>query len=89
LLEHGANPRLENGSGSRPLHLAVQNTGRGGSGEARARDQQEVIIRLLIEHGARLTDTDHRGKSVSASVTSGWIKELLRRDGHDVQRQRS
>jgi len=89
LLEHGANPRLENGSGSRPLHLAVQNTGRGGSGEAGARDQQEAIIRLLIEHGARLTDTDHRGKSVSASVTSTWIKELLRRDGHDVQRQRS
>ena len=53
------------------------------------RPQQEAIIRLLIEHGARLTDTDHRGKSVSASVTSTWVKELLRRDGHDVQRQRS
>jgi ankyrin repeat protein len=77
LLENGASPRLGNGSGSTPLHLAVQNTGRGGSGEAEAREQQEAIIRLLLEHGARLTDTDHRGKSVSASITSGWIKEFL------------
>jgi hypothetical protein len=78
LLENGASSRLGNGSGSTPLHLAVQNTGRGGSGEAEARVQQEAIIRLLLEHGARLTDTDHRGKRVSASITSGWIRELLR-----------
>ena len=79
LLENGASPRLGNGSGSTPLHLAVQNTGRGGSGAADAREQQEAIIRLLVEHGARLTDADNRGKSVTASVTAGWIKELLRR----------
>jgi ankyrin repeat protein len=77
LLENGASPRLGNRSGSTPLHLAVQNTGRGGSGEAEAREQQEAIIRLLVEHGALFTDTDHRGKSVSASITAGWIKELF------------
>jgi hypothetical protein len=79
LLENGANPRLGNGSGSTPLHLAVQNTGRGGSGSADAREQQEAIIRLLVKNGARLTDTDDRGKTVAASVTAGWIKELVRR----------
>jgi hypothetical protein len=79
LLEHGADPRLGNGSGSTPLHLAVQNTGRGGSGDADAREQQEAIIRLLVNHGARFTDTDNRGKSVSASIAGGRIKEVVSR----------
>ena len=53
LLEHGADARLKNGRGSTPLHLAVQTTGRGGSGSAAARRQQQRIIDLLHEHGAR------------------------------------
>ena len=40
LLEHGADPRRKNGSGSTPLHLAVQNTGRGGAGSPASRDEQ-------------------------------------------------
>lgn len=65
LLERGANPRAKNTSGSTPLHLAVQTTGRGGSGTAEARAQQAAIIQLLIEHGARTSDTDGRGKTVA------------------------
>jgi Ankyrin repeats (many copies) len=65
LLERGADPRAKNNHGSTPLHLAVQTTGRGGSGTAAARAQQELIIELLMEHGARTSDKDGRGKSVA------------------------
>jgi hypothetical protein len=65
LLERGANPRLSNDAGSTPLHLAVQTTGKGGSGTPEAKAQQTAIIRLLIEHGARTSDKDGRGKTVA------------------------
>jgi ankyrin repeat protein len=77
LLDGGANPRAPNKSGSTPLHLAVQATGRGGSGSEHARGQQADIIRLLLERGARPTDTDGRGKSVRQSATSEWVRALL------------
>lgn len=47
LLDGGANPEQRNKSGSMPLDLALQTTGRGGSGSARAREQQERILELL------------------------------------------
>jgi len=77
LLDGGANPRQPNKSGSTPLHLAVQGTGRGGSGSDEARRQQAGIIRLLLEHGARPTDQDARGKQVYQAATSPWIRTLL------------
>lgn len=77
LLENGADARLRNKSGSTPLHLAVQETGRGGTGSAAARDEQHAIIRLLVEHGARATDEDARGKRVSDCVTADWIRTAL------------
>jgi len=70
LLAHGADPRAKTRTGSMPLHLAVQTTGRGGSGTAGARTQQEEIIRLLIDHGARLTDKDGRGKTADDRLRS-------------------
>ncbi|MDB4915658.1 MAG: ankyrin repeat-containing protein [Gemmatimonadetes bacterium] len=80
LLANGADPRRKNGSGSTPLHLAVQNTGRGGSGTAAASEQQREIIRLLVEHGARPSDTDGRGKTVTASVAGQGIADMLQSD---------
>ena len=77
LVDAGANPRLPNKAGSTPLHLAVQNTGRGGSGSQRARRQQAAIVRLLLEHGAKPTDRDRRGKTVSEVATSEWLRGLL------------
>lgn len=52
LLAHGADPRRRNGSGSTAFDLAVQNTGRSGSGSVAAREQQQLIIQLLTDHDA-------------------------------------
>ena len=74
---HGADARERNAHGSTPLHLAIQNTGRGGTGSAAARDEQKEIIRLLLGHGARPSDTDSAGRSVQDCVTADWIRALL------------
>jgi hypothetical protein len=47
LLECGADPARKNKSGSTPRLLAIQNTGRGGSGSPQAKSQQQEILRLL------------------------------------------
>jgi hypothetical protein len=52
LLDGGADARLTNKSGSTPLKLALQNTGRGGTGSARSKAQQEEIVRLLVSQAA-------------------------------------
>lgn len=77
LVEAGANPRQPNKARSRPLHPAVQSTGRAGSGSQQARQQQADIIRLLLECGARPTDKDCRGTPVYQAATSEWIRTLL------------
>jgi hypothetical protein len=70
LIKGGAKPDLPNGSGSTPLHLAVQNTGRGGSGTAEAIEQQREIILLLLRTGVS-------PRSVHHIATTGWIRDLL------------
>lgn len=77
LLDGGANSRLPNKAGSTPLHLAVQPTGRSGSGSALAHEQQGDIVRLLLERGARMTDRNRQGKDVHHAVTSERIRALL------------
>jgi hypothetical protein len=77
LLASGADARRRNGGGSTPLHLAVQNTGRGGSGTAAATGQQRKIIRLLMERGARLDDTDGRGKTVTQCIAGQGIADVI------------
>jgi hypothetical protein len=47
LLDVGADPHARNGSGSTAIQLARWTTGRGGSGSADARAQQQEILRLL------------------------------------------
>lgn len=78
LLDGGCDARQRNGRGSTPLHLAVQDTGRGGSGSDRAREQQQEIIGLLLQHGARPTDEDAAGKQVIEAATGDGIRRLLR-----------
>ena len=77
LVENGANPLLMNKSGSTPLHLAVQNTGRSDSGSDAAKEGQARIIALLLEHGASPIDTDANGKTVAAAASSDWTRNLL------------
>jgi ankyrin repeat protein len=52
LLTGGADVLLHNRNGSTPFGLAVRDTGRGGSGSVRARQQQQEIIELLMAAGA-------------------------------------
>jgi hypothetical protein len=47
LLDLGADPHVTNGNGSTALQLARWTTGRGGSGSADARAQQQRILELL------------------------------------------
>ena len=47
LLRLGADPHLPNNNGSTAIQLAVWTTGRGGSGSAEARAQQQLIVELL------------------------------------------
>ncbi len=47
LLRLGADPRLPNSNGSTAVQLALWTTGRGGSGSAEARVQQQLIVELL------------------------------------------
>jgi ankyrin repeat protein len=77
LLLNGADPVKRNKSGSTPLHLAVQNTGRSSAATPIARGEQEKIIRLLLQHGARPSDKNFSGKSVADSVDANWIHTLL------------
>jgi hypothetical protein len=77
LLEHGADVHRRNGTGSTPLHLAVQTTGRTGSGSPAARDEQARVIAVLLEYGARPDDVDGRGRSVIDAASSDWIRALL------------
>ena len=53
LLAGGADAERKNDGGSTPLRLARLTTGRGGSGSPDAKAQQQEIIRLLEQHGAR------------------------------------
>ena len=78
LLELGADPRRRNkASGSTPLHLAVQTTGRGGSGTPRAKEGQLMIVRVLLARGALVTDKDHRGQTVLQRASKSWIQSEL------------
>jgi len=52
LLDGGADVQRKNKKSSTPMQLATRNTGRGGSGSPEAKMQQEVIVRLLVQHGA-------------------------------------
>jgi ankyrin repeat protein len=77
LLVRGADPLRMNKSGSTPLHLAVQNTGKSNSGSDAAKEEQHRIIVLLLGHGARPSDRDAKGKTVTDAASSPWIRELL------------
>jgi len=52
LLDHGADPLIRNKNGSTAIRLALHTTGRGGSGSAEAKaQQQEILLSLPGRHG--------------------------------------
>jgi ankyrin repeat protein len=77
LLEAGSDPLLRNKSGSTPFHLAVQNTGRGGSGSAVAVDAQREIINEFLSFGLSPELKTSGGKTVRDCARSDWIREKL------------
>jgi ankyrin repeat protein len=77
LLDAGCNPELKNKPGSTPFHLAVQNTGRGGSGAEIAKAAQRRIIRKFLSHGVSTAIKDGKGQSVLDWAKSEWVRRLL------------
>jgi ankyrin repeat protein len=78
LLEAGGDPTLKNkAAGSTAFHLAVQNTGRGGSGTDEARAAQREIIEEFLRFGISPSIKDGNGKTVLDWAKSGWIREML------------
>jgi hypothetical protein len=81
LLHAGTDPTVKNKSGSTAFHLAVQNTGRGGTGAQAAIHAQQEIIRLFLSTGVSANLRDGRGRSVAECVRSLWIRDLLESQG--------
>jgi hypothetical protein len=79
LLDAGADPTIRNKPGSTPFHLAVQNTGRGGSGEPEAIAAQRKIILHFLSHHVSPQLPNAEGKTVAQSAQSTWIRDLLAR----------
>jgi hypothetical protein len=69
---------MQNKSGSTPFHLAVQNTGHGGSGAAAAISAQREIIKEFLSLGLSPGLRCGQGKTVKEWARSGWVRELLR-----------
>ena len=77
LLEAGSDATIKNKSGSTPFHLAVQNTGRGGTGAPTAVSAQREIIKAFLSFGVRPDLKSSRGRTVTDSVQSAWVREVL------------
>lgn len=77
LLAAGSDPEARNHSGSTPFHLAVQNTGRGGSGADVAIRAQRQILHSFLSAGASTQSKNCRGMSVKECARSSWIRDLL------------
>lgn len=78
LLSSGADPTLRNHSGSTAFHLAVQSTGRGGSGSDAARKAQEEIVGAFVAHGVDVELRDGNGTTVWEAATRQGVRSLLR-----------
>jgi len=77
LLDAGCDPTLRNKPGSTSFHLAVQNTGRGGSGADAAHAAQREIIREFLSRGVSVKLKDGQSKTVLECARSEWIRQLL------------
>ncbi len=81
LLHVGSDPTTRNKTGATAFHLAVQHTGRGGTGTDEAKMAQQQIIAAFISSGANPALKDGKGLSVIDRAKSACIRELLSGDG--------
>ena len=77
LLAAGADPRVRNGAGSTPFHLAVRGTGHGGSGAPPARQAQAEIVDAFLAAGVSADLPDARGRTVHDCARSDPVRALL------------
>ena len=77
LLAAGADPRVRNGAGSTPFHLAVQDTGRGGAGAPLARQTQAKIVTAFLAAGVSADLPGARGRTVHDCARSDPVRALL------------
>lgn len=77
LIQAGSEVMARNKSGSTPFHLAVQNTGRGGSGAAVAICAQRQIITDFLSLGLSPDLKSGPGRTVRDCARSAWIRDLL------------
>jgi hypothetical protein len=77
LLKAGADPKRPNHTGNTSFHLAVQNTGRGGSGAPSAVAAQREIIGTFLSEGVSPGMKNSEGRSVAECARNAWIRELL------------
>jgi Ankyrin repeats (many copies)/Ankyrin repeat len=77
LLEAGCDPTLKNNPGSTAFHLAVQNTGRGGSGTEEAKVAQRQIVSDFLSFGISTTVNDGKGNSVLQCARRSGLEELF------------
>ena len=82
LLEAGAEPKVKNKNGSTAFHLAVQNTGRGGSGADEAKLAQRKIVADFLTFGVSPAFKDGKGNSVLDCAKRSGLHELFARIGH-------
>ena len=73
----GAEPRVRNRAGSTPFHLAVQDTGRGGSGAPLARQAQAKIVTGFLAAGVSADLPDARGRTVHDCARNDPVRALL------------
>lgn len=79
LLSVNASPTLKNKPGSTPFHLAVQDTGRGGSGSDEARTAQRQIIQAFLDYGVSTGLKDGKGKTVLDCARGDALRALMKK----------
>lgn len=81
LLAAGADVTAKNKSGGTPFHVAVQSLDRRETNVEKAQAAQREIIVAFLEHGVSASLPDAKGKTVTDTARSAWIRQILSSGG--------